>query len=425
MRPVFPLVAAAVLWIATVGSAADWPRFRGPDGDGKTTESVPTEWSATKNVAWKVDLKGSGSSSPIVVGDRVYVTSYTGSPDELVRHLACFEKTTGKAVWVKDVPAEAAEDPDRGFIGEHGYATSTPVSDGNHVFCFFGKSGVYAFGLDGEILWRTPVGTESSNRRWGSAASLVLHGDTVIVNASEESQSIRALEKSTGKEVWKAEASSLELVYNTPLLVTPKEGKPELVVSVPQEVWSFDPDTGKLKWYAETDIGGNVSPSVVTDGEVVYTLGGRPAASAAVRLGGEGDVTDSHVVWNGRLSSYVPSPVLHEGRLYWVDDSGTAHCVNAADGEVVYRERLDGGGGGRSRGGRGFYASILLAGDRILATSRKNGCYVYKVGPEFELLGRNDLGDDSDFNASPAVSDGRLYLRSNETLYCIGTSSAK
>jgi outer membrane protein assembly factor BamB len=416
------LAATALLAVSSAVRAADWLQFRGPNGAGKSDESVPTQWSATKNLVWQADLPGEGSSSPIVVGNRLYVTTYKGRGNDLVRHLVCFDKTSGSEFFSKEIPAANPEDEYTGFITEHGFATHTPVSDGERVYCFFGKSGVYAFDLAGELLWQENVGRESSNRRWGSAASPVLHGDHVIVNASEESQSVRALDKRTGEEVWKAEAASLELSYSTPLVVEDAEGKTEIVVSVPNELWGLHADTGKLKWYAENGIGGNVSPSLVTDGRVVYALGGRPAGAAAVRIGGSKDVTKSHTIWEGGPSSYVPSPVLHEGRLYWVDDNGTAICVNAADGEVVYRERLGVEGG---RGGRPFYASVTYAGGLLYAVSRKGGTYVYKAQPQFELVAHNTLGDDrTDFNASPAVSDGRLYLRSNKAVYCIGNDSA-
>jgi outer membrane protein assembly factor BamB len=263
--------------------------------------------------------------------------------------------------------------------------------------------------------------------RWGSAASLILYKDLVIVNASEESRSIRALDKATGEEKWKAQADGLEQCYATPVLVNLKDGSAEIVIAVPGEVWGLNPDTGKLKWFAETALQGTLTPTVVVDEAegIVYAFGGnRGSGSVAIRTGGKGDVTDSHVVWTSRISSYVPSPVLHEGRIYCVDDRGVAVCMNAKDGSEVFRERLAGGGDGGFGGGRGasrpFYSSVLLAGDKLIAVGRTGTAYVFAAGPEFKLLAKNQFsGDAGDYNASPAAVDGCLYLRSDKYLYCI------
>jgi outer membrane protein assembly factor BamB len=341
--------------------------------------------------------------------------------EDLRRHLLCIRREDGKVVWSKAVDAVLPEDPYGGLgIPEHGYASNTPVTDGEAVFVFFGKSGVLALDMAGNQLWQADVGHESSNRRWGSAASLMLHEDMVIVNASEESQSIRALNKATGEEVWKAEASALELAYGTPVLADLDDGRKELVIGVPYEVWGLNPDTGKLNWYAETRLDGNISPSPITRDGVVYVLGGyRSTGSVAVRAGGKGDVTDTHVLWTSRNTSYIPSPVLHQGKLYWVSDQGIAYCADAATGEAVYRERLPRVEGGRGMG-KLFYASVVLADERLYAVSRRGGTYVLAAKPEFEMLARNKFtSDDTDFNASPAISDGQILLRSNQFLYCV------
>ena len=411
-------------------ASAQWPQFRGPDGAGKALdETAPLNWSDEENIKWKLELPGPGSSSPIVVGDRVFVTCYSGygvegadgEIDELKRHLICVDRATGEKQWDKIVAAEQPEDRYRGFINEHGYASNTPVSDGEHVFAFFGKSGVFAFDMDGKQLWQVGVGKESSNRRWGSAASLILHKDMVIVNAAEESRTIRALDKATGEEKWKAEGEALELCFGTPALVKQKDDSSELVIAVPGEVWGLHADTGKLKWYCDTGLTGNISPSVVADEDgVAYVFGGyQGKGSMAVRTGGKGDVTDSHVVWTSRISSYVPSPIVHDGHVWCVDDRGIFTCMKASDGEEVFRRRVEGAGGGFIS--RPFYASAVLVGERIYAPSRNNGTYVLAAKQEFEQLARNEFeSDDSDFNATPAVADGCLFLRSNRFLYCVG-----
>ncbi len=397
-----------------------WPRFRGPDGSGVSDDTrVPLEWGERKNLKWKTPLPGPGSSSPIVWGERVFVTCFSGHDgerDDLKRHLVCLNRADGKIRWSKTVPAVQPEDPYRGYLAQHGYASHTPATDGERVYVFFGKSGVLAFDFEGEQLWQTGVGTGSSNRRWGSAASVVLYRDLVIVNAAEESRSLRALDRKTGQLVWKAEARSLELCFGTPLLV-PVKGGQELVLAVPGEVWGLNPDTGKLLWYARTDLRGNISPSVVARGDVVFALGGYPSTrSVAVRVGGRKDVTRTHIVWTGEQSSYVPSPVVRGEHLYWVDDNGLACCVEARTGKLVHRRRLPPRGTG---GGRAVYASVLLAGGRLYAVTRQGGTFVLAAKPSLDVLARNPAGDDSDFNASPAVCDGQLFLRSDKCLYCI------
>jgi outer membrane protein assembly factor BamB len=327
-------------------------------------------------------------------------------------------KADGSVVWQRDLAAELPEDDYEGFLTEHGYASSTPVTDAaGTVFAFFGKSGVVAFGPEGKQLWQTAVGKESSNRRWGSAASLVLQGDNVIVNAAEESQSIRALDRKTGQQSWKAEGAALELAYGTPGLVSLDDGSQELVIAVPGEVWGMDPASGKMLWHADMGLTGNVSPSVIVDGTTVYVFGGfRSSGSLAVRAGGRGDVTKTHVLWTSRNSSYVATPLLHEGHLYWIDDRGQAFCAAAATGELVYRERVE----GMAQGGRPVYASPVLSDGRIYVVSRWSGTFVLPAVPRYEILAQNRFeSDDSDFSGTPAISDGDIFVRSGRFLYCV------
>jgi len=264
-------------------------------------------------------------------------------------------------------------------------------------------------------VWETSVGTGSSNRKWGSAASPTLYKNMVIVNASEESMAIYALDKATGKEIWKAQGDALELAYGTPFLT---EGGKELAIAVPEEVWGLSPDTGKLKWYAEMAPDGNICPSIVGKDGIVYVLGGfRTKGSLAIRGGGKDDVTQTNVLWSSKESSYVPSPVIYDGHLYWVNDMGVAYCAEAKSGKVVYRERLSVGGGGKP-----VYASVVLADEKLYAVTRTGGTFVLPAKPKFEQPGNNKFASDtSDFNASPAISNSQIFLRSNKFLYCIAT----
>ena len=430
-RTVMAGAMAAVLGLAAgMARAENWPRLRGARGDGISADTrVPTRWSEKENLRWKRALPGPGSSSPIVWGDKVFVTCYSGygtdrrnpgTPSNLKRHLLCLDRATGKELWQKITPAKMPEDNYRGYLTEHGYASNTPTTDGERVYVFYGKTGVLAYDMAGKELWRREVGGMSSNRRWGSAASVMLHGGKLIVNAAEEGRAVLALDPKTGKEIWRAAGDALELSFNTPL-ATDAGGKEILLVAVPGELWALNPETGKLRWYAETNVSGNVTPSVTLVGKLAVVTGGWPRMrTTAVRLGGKSDVTSTHRAWTTSDASYVATPVLHGGRLYWIDDRGTAQCLAADTGKSVYKHKLDNVRGGGSSG-RKFYASPLLIGGTIYAVSRRSGTFVYAPGSEFKVRAINVLASDgSDFNAAPAVSKGQLFLRSDKAVYCIG-----
>jgi outer membrane protein assembly factor BamB len=412
-------------------SSEDWMQFRGLHSAGISQDkNVPLKWSDSENLVWKVALPGPGSSSPVVLGESVFVTCYSGygvpksnggSLATLARHLVCVNRADGKLQWTKSIAGGSPEDSYQGYISEHGYASNTPVTDGSRIYCFFGKSGVVAFDLNGNQLWQVEVGRESSNRRWGSAASLVLYKDFVIVNASEESRSIIALEKETGKQAWKAEGAALELAYGTPSLIAIDNDRTDLVVAVPGEIWGLNPDTGKMQWFAEHELTGNICPSVISDKNTLFVFGGfRSAGSLAINAGGKGDVTKSQIQWTSRNSSYVATPVLYEGHLYWISDNGLAHCVSASTGELVYKERVP----EIKAGGRPVYASPVIADGRIYIPTRWDGVLVLDAHPVFKVLSQNQFaGDESDFNATPAISNQQLFLRSNQFLYCVADQS--
>ena len=408
----------AIILLVTFASSSlaeqNWPRFRGPDGRATSHDSnPPLKWDEKTNVRWRSPISR-GSSSPIVWGDRVFVTSYSGDGRDVVRTLHCFDRKNGSVVWEFKVENDGREDELRGFISEHGYASNTPVTDGKHVYAFFGKMGVYAIDFaTGKQKWHATVGKESSNRQWGSGASPVLYNDLLIVNAADESQAILAFDKSNGSVKWKAEAAMLELTYNTPTVV-PKHN--EVVVAAPGELWALRLDTGKLKWYAETNLTGNVSPTPTLDGETVYIFGGyQSSGSHAFPVGGSKDMTDKEI-WNARNTSYVATPLLHDGHFYWIDDRGMAYCSQAKDGANVYRKRVT----ALSSGGRPVYASPVLAGDRIYVVSRYDGTLVLPAKPKFEVIEQNKFSDDeSDASGTPAVVGDELFLRTGKYVYCI------
>ncbi|MEW4526545.1 PQQ-binding-like beta-propeller repeat protein [Maioricimonas sp. JC845] len=452
-------VALLVLLVGGMSvQAGDWPRFRGPNGSGVSPDSSapPNEWSPDENIRWKVELPGPGVSSPIVVGDRVFVTCYSGygiergNPGEmrdLKRHLVCVDAGTGEVVWSRAVDPILPEDPFSGIgVTAHGYASHTPVSDGERVYVFFGKTGALAFDMDGNQLWHTELGTESDPWSWGSSSSPILYGNLLIVTASAESQALVGLNRETGEEVWRQEATGLDGVWGTPALVTVSEDRTDLVLGVPGEVWAFNPENGKLRWYAEGIATDQYHSSVIVDGDVVYSIEGRSGGSVAVRAGGKGDVTDSHVLWTGSDTGRFGTPVIHDGRIYHISN-GVAKVLDAKTGDRIQQLRLQGasggddserggrggpgrggfgrrgGGGGRGGGGRGGdYSSPVLAGGYLYYVKASGETHVLKAGETLESVAVNQTsdGDGESFGGTPAVSNGYLYLRSNRNLYCIG-----
>ncbi len=406
---------------ALVLTGADWTRFRGPGASGVSEDTrLPTRWNEADGVAWKTELPGFGASSPITLGDQIFLTSYSGygldrdAPGEqanLEHHLTCLDRSDGQVVWSRSIDPVLPRTEYGGFMPLHGYSSNTPVTDGQSVYAFFGNSGVFAFDLAGKPLWgRVSVG--DLTHKWGSATSPVLHNDLLIVNASIESESIVALNKATGEEVWRT--GGIGRSWGTPLLVEAIGGGEELVVSYEGTVVGLDPTTGKQLWESAS-VNDYVCPSVIGADGIVYITGGRKPLTMAVRTGGRGDVTDTHILWSIKKTPKVSTPVYHDGYLYWLDNKGIAYCANAKTGEEVYEERMRIGGRGDK-----VYASGVLADGKIYYVTRQDGTFVLATGPEFDQLAHNDLGDESVFNATPVVSKSQLLIRSDRFLYCIG-----
>ena len=402
-------------------AGADWLRFRGPGATGISDDTgLPTTWSATENVVWKTAMPGFGASSPITLGDKIFLTCYSGygldadEPGEtkaLLHHLTCIDRNSGKILWNKRSRAALPEQEYGRFVQLHGYASGTPVTDGKRVYAFFGRSGAWAHDLDGKLLWRVSVGTGLDE--WGSGTSPILAGDLVIVNASIESNSLVALKKTDGSEVWRAEG--IDRSWSTPALVDLPDGKQEIVVSMKGSVRGYDPATGEQLWECKS-VRDYVCPAVVAHEGIVYISSGRKPVTLAVRAGGRGDVTDTHIVWEIPRCSKVSTPLIHDGLLYWIESRGIARCFDAATSDEIYSERLK----IKGPGGDKVYASLVLAEGKLYAVSRQGGTIVYAAGKQYKELARNDLGDKSVFNGTPVVSNGQLLLRSDTFLYCIG-----
>lgn len=340
MRSHATLFAALIVVysLTTTLTAEDWAQFRGEGGLGTSVETgLPTTWSSGENIVWKVDLPGSGASSPITLGERVFITCYSGyglkpsegDEKELVRHLLCLQRKDGSVIWHSKFEPKLPEHKYQGEGSYHGYAASTPTTDGKRLYVFFGKSGVFCFDLDGNQLWQTNVG--DGTNRWGSGCSPVLYKNLLIVNASVESGSLVALNKLTGDDVWRTKGIGSS--WNTPLLVPGKE-RTELVVSIANHILSVSPDSGEELWRAE-GVHRYVCPSVIYHKDVVYAIGGGHT-SLAVRTGGSGDVSTTHGVWRSKKGSNVSCPIYYEGHLYWTRDGNIVCCQNPATGEMVY-----------------------------------------------------------------------------------------
>lgn len=447
--------------IAEVSYASDWPRFRGPNGSGVSADTapLPTSWSPSRNLKWKVKLPGPGSSSPIVVGQKIFVTCWTGygvdkaerggDQKNLKRHLICLDRATGDLIWDKAVEAALPEDNYHGMITEHGYATHTPVSDGERVYVFFGKTGALAFDMAGNQLWRTQLGTGSDRMGRGSGSSPILLDNLLIVTAAAESESIYALDKITGKQVWRSEAEGYQATWGTPVLVNVDADRTDIVIAVPYEIWALDPTSGKLSWFCESLNARSFCSSLVADGKVVYAIGEQGSGSIAVSAGGKSDVTASNVLWKGRDSNRISTPVIADGKLYSINN-GVITCNEAKTNHRLYQARLaaggpavesadepparpprgggpggpggPGGGRGGGRGGMGGqdYASPVVGDGKLYFVTRSGECHVVQLGDKFEKLSSNRVTDDTEeFNATPAISDGAIFIRSTANLYCV------
>lgn len=470
----------AMVVLSSLAGAGDWPRFRGPDGAGIASDDVPTptEWSPTENLKWKIELPGPGVSSPIVVGDRIFVTCYSGyggslgdNIENLKRHLLCVDRAAGSVVWQKTIDAVQPEDAwTPPGIPAHGYASHTPASDGKRVYAFFGKTGVIAFDLDGNQLWQTTVGTGSDPRAWGSSSSPVVVDNLVVVAAGPEDRALVGLNAETGEQVWKSEGDGLGNTWGTPSIARLEDGSSEIVLGTPYEIWGLNPENGKLRWYCEAGESDQFSSSVVVTGNVAYAVEGRGGATLAMKVGGRGDVSSSNVLWTGNSSGRFGSPIIAEGRLYYFG-GGVANCLDAATGETIFQGRLRGAGagagappgagrggpgpgagrsegrpegqdrpGGRpgaggppgggppggGRGGRGGgfgggdYASPVMADGKIYFLARSGLTHVIRASAEFEQLAANTVTtDEESFGGTPAISNGELFIRSDKHLYCI------
>lgn len=430
-----------------------WPQWRGPLANGVApAANPPLSWSETNNVKWKFAIPGRGTSTPIIWEDRVFIltavpagqpaegaasgpagnstpnATTTGSPgprrgggpggamrSEQPTEAHAFtvlavDRHTGRLLWERVARTEV---PHEGHHRDHGYASFSPVTDGEWLFAWFGSRGLYAYDLAGNLKWEKDLGDMQTRNSFGEGNSPALHGDVLVVQWDHEGEDfIVALDKRTGRELWRRERDE-PTTWSTPLVVV-HAGRTQVVANATQRIRSYDLHSGELLW----ECGGmtqNVIPSPVSDGERVYVLSGfRGAALLAIRLGYRGDLSRSPeaIAWrHGRNTPYVPSPLLYEGRLYFYSGNNAMLSVfEAAGGKpLVEAERF----GGLT----GVYASPLGAAGRVYLVGRDGNTLVIRHGDRLEVLSTNRLDDR--FDASPAAVGRELYLRGHRHLYCL------
>jgi len=420
-----PLLAVSL--VLTLSSQAEnWPRFRGPSGQGHSSETqLPISWSATEGIRWKTLIPGIGWSSPIIWNDRVYVTTVSDANTQC--RILALDRTTGLIVWNilvhEFVPLRKEQ--------KNSYASPTPVTDGQRVYAVFGDGTQVAVDLDGKLLWKNDEVRFYS--RHGLGASPVLHGNLLIMpfdgsnrvekagewpNNSQDEQlgwrtpwdraEIIALNTATGKRVWVARRGKSRIAHVTPNIVL-VGGKPQLVSPAGDAIQGFDPTTGERLWTVYSQ-GEGVTPSFAFSDEFIFTSSGfEKTTLRTVRTGGTGDVTDTHIAWEQRKGTPTQPSLLYVAPyLYSITDGGIAHCFDAKTGEIVYAERI---GGNHS-------ASPIHADGHIYFLSETGETTLIKSGPKFEIVGRNSI--DEKCQASLAVSQGHLYLRTETSLFCVG-----
>lgn len=414
-------------------AAQNWPQWRGPLGTGAALDATPpVEWSENKNIRWKLETPGLGHSTPIVWGDRIFLTAaipfgekleprFSGAPgahDNLPvsqRHryiVFAVDRAGGQIVWQKNVQ-EAL--PHEGGHKSASLASNSAVTDGERVFASFGSRGVYCLDFDGKLLWKKDLGTMNSKHGHGEGSSPALHGDTLVVNWDHEGDSfIVALDKTTGKERWKVERNEVTS-WSTPVVVV-HEGKPQVIVSGTGRVRGYDLATGEVIWECGGLSANIVASPVAADGMVFAGSSYEKRALLAIRLdGAEGDITGTpQVAWNRfRGTPYVPSPLLYEDRLYFLRHyQGILSRVDMRTGE-------DDGGPFRLGGIQEVYSSPVGAADRVYVTDRDGITLVIEHKAEPTLLAINRLDDT--FSASAALVGEEMFLRGEKRLYAIAS----
>ena len=418
-----PALLLAGLAMVSAVHADNWPAWRGAEGSGVSAERrVPLSWSPKENVRWKVPLPDRGNSTPIIWEDRVFITQ--ALEKEGRRMVVCFRRVDGLRLWQEGpVYAEPEETHD-----ENPACAASPVTDGKRVFAFFGSAGLFCFDLYGNKVWQRDLG--KFHHQWGYAASPMLTADLCILNFGPSDKTfLVALDKKTGETAWRVdvpfvqpeqrtdgfagrEKGGMVGSWSTPLLIT-ANGRPELVMTFPEQVRALDPATGKGLWTCK-GLNPLVYASPIYGNGVVVAMGGFLGSSVAVRPGGQGDVTASHRLWQvARTKNRLGSGVIHEDYIYVLDTPGVVECLELKTGRVIWEERLK-GLGAKSES----WSSMVLVGERIYILNQSGDTMVLRASPHFKVLAVNSIGGEMT-NASHAISDGDIFIRTQQNLWCI------
>ena len=431
-------VASFVSWAVEPPADAEkyWGQWRGPEATGVAPHgNPPVEWSETNNVRWKIEIPGKGYGTPVAWGDRLFLLTAVPvgkqaaqppepKPQERGRRrrrsnttpsmqrfvVMAIDRRDGSILWEKTAREEL---PHEGTHPDGSWASASAITDGEHVYAYFGSHGIYCFDVKGNLVWEVDLGDMSTSRGFGEGSSPALHGDKLVVNWDHEGQSFTvALNKMTGKEVWRTNRDE-STSWSSPLIVE-HGGKSQIITSATNRIRSYDLETGKQIWEASGMTVNTIPTPVAADGMVYATSGFRGSALLAIRLAdAKGDIDGSKaIVWTyDRDTPYVPSPLLYKDTIYFFkSNSGILSCFNAKSGEPYYGpQRL----GDVMR----VYASPVAAQDRVYITGRGGTTLVIRQGPKFEVLATNDLDDR--FDASPAVVGDTIYLRGHRNLYAI------
>jgi outer membrane protein assembly factor BamB len=407
------LLALGAAWAAD----GDWPTWRGPAIDGVARGAAPLEWSDSENVAWKAQIPGRGHSSPVVWGEKIFVTTaipVNGESGGMVEHefvLFCLDRKTGKILW-RQTATRAT--PHEGYHKQYGsYASNSPVTDGKLVYASFGSRGVYAYDMDGKLVWSKDYGVQLRiARAFGEGMALTLHGDSLLVGYLHEGDSFMvSLDRASGKEKWRRDMDE-RTTWSMPLVVE-HEGRRQVILAATGKVRGLDFATGEVIWEC-AGLGENVIPApVYHQGVVIVMSGHRSPNLLAIRLGREGDLTGTDaILWTrDRGLSYTPSPVLYDGRLYFLTDSAMLTCVDPLTGKPYYEQQ-------RLPKPYNFKSSPVAANGKLYLASENDDVIVVRTGEKFEVLATNTLTDQT-FIGTPAIVDGEIYLRGQNTLFCI------
>lgn len=405
MHRIALIAALAFCFLVRPAAAENWPAWRGPAGNGVCNESqLPTTFSPTENVTWKTPLPAAGNSTPIVWDQRVFVTCPLDGGR--IRSLMCFDRESGKELWRHEVPYPQTETIHR----DNTFCAGSPTTDGERVYASFDSAGVIACDFSGKLVWSRDLGKLA--HIFGPTSTPVLYHDLLIVHRGPgEPTHIIALDKRTGETVWDTpEVGKNHQLYgswSTPVIYRAGD-RDEFALSMPGELKGYDPLTGKELWRCE-GLGPSNYPDTAIGENLLIGVSGFSKSMMAVRMGGQGDITSTHRLWHvAETQQRIGSGVVKDGQLYVSNAPGIAECIDVQTGETVWKERLGGD----------LWGSILLAGDRLYVSNTQGQIFVLAASPTFQSIATNDMGEHT--KAALAPSDGQLFIRTYENLYCVG-----